>query len=249
MRKLKSSQSDVRLNNQIKGIHYTRCTALPYSTIFKKIYYFYRFTSSAQKSGIISCKSNQRFYFLIIIIPYIPLTLSLLQIRFTRRNAGHLRETLSRPNHLFSTALYQLYYPQKQSLVFSTFDIETKMKYGNFYLKTGRLPSKSLASITFSTNVKMFVPSLSSVPNGPNLSAFDSHKIKLRVGKDTKATSFGSQHTLRSPSEVYFQLVHISVLLQLDSGDVVGVYISEGKIYEWPPTCTTRFSAILLSPN
>ena len=73
--------------------------------------------------------------------------------------------------------------------------------------------------------------------------------IELRVDGDPKAVSYNSRSQPQCDSKPYYHPIRISALLSLKFGQMVGVYVTEGKIYECPPACTTRFSAILFTPK
>jgi len=130
------------------------------------------------------------------------------------------------------------------SLAYSAFDIRIKKEYGDFNLKTGlfTVSVPGVYQFNFNSHVKFFKPQYGD-------KQCRSHKIELRVDGEPKAVSFGNRSYIQYTSDIYHLPVRISALLSLKLGETVDIFLSEGVLYECPPTFTTRFSAILFTPK
>lgn len=132
-----------------------------------------------------------------------------------------------------------------QSFGYSSLEFDTEIQHGIFDLKTGIFTVKTpgFYQFNFSAHVKF----CSSSQYGKK--QHTRNRIELCVDGEAKAGSYSCRPPLTSSSDLYYQPVCISAHLLLKFGEKVGVYITEGKTTDWPPSYPTRFSAILLAPK
>ena len=120
---------------------------------------------------------------------------------------------------------------QGQSFGFSALEFDTKREHGSFKLKTGIFTVKTpgLYLFNFSAHVSTF-------------SSCRSHCISLKVDGIVKAVF----DTKTSAHEKEYQAVVLSALVPLKTGGKVGVYLTEGKLFQLGTEGhVARFSGIL----
>jgi len=120
---------------------------------------------------------------------------------------------------------------RNETLSFGTFEIETAMEYGDFNLKTGIFTVKKSDIFQFNFT------GLTKINYGSRL-----HCFHLSVDGKSKSKSL-----LSLGSSDGYQLIVISALLPLVTGQKVSIIRVEGDLYDAPNARATRFSCLFFA--